>query len=394
MFRVLTCLTVEHDWRLVAVAAVICLFASLTAVNLFNRARATAGRARALWIAAAAIATGFGIWATHFVAMLAYEPGIPIAYSLSLTVLSLAAAALITGFGLSIAVYGAARWAPALSGAGVGGGIAAMHYIGMYAVEIPGRVTWQFPLVLVSVIFGIVLGAVAMVVAIRSYRRRDAALAAVLLTLAIVSQHFTAMAAVEILPDPARAIDALTLSPGVLAIAIASAAMAILCVSLVGAFAGRRLDESSSFLAMVINNMTQGVILFDADERVLVCNDRYIEMYGLSPDVVKRGCTLLDLIKNRITAGSLNIDPESYRAEILAAVKQGRSMDRTVETAAPSWSSIGRSRTVSTGSERMTTFPSAFRSSAGTQQCPNRSGAVSRLKRKSALFERTSRRFS
>ena len=51
MFRVLTCLTVEHDWRLVAVAAVICLFASLTAVNLFNRARATAGRARALWIA-------------------------------------------------------------------------------------------------------------------------------------------------------------------------------------------------------------------------------------------------------------------------------------------------------------------------------------------------------
>jgi NO-binding membrane sensor protein with MHYT domain len=39
MFRVLTCLTVEHDWRLVAVAAVVCLFASLTAVNLFNRAR-------------------------------------------------------------------------------------------------------------------------------------------------------------------------------------------------------------------------------------------------------------------------------------------------------------------------------------------------------------------
>ncbi|MGB9387951.1 MAG: MHYT domain-containing protein, partial [Pseudolabrys sp.] len=105
MFRVLTCLTVEHDWRLVAVAAVVCLFASVTAVNLFNRARAIAGRARAMWIVAAAIATGFGIWATHFVAMLAYEPGIPIAYNLRLTVLSLAAAALITGSGLGIAVY-------------------------------------------------------------------------------------------------------------------------------------------------------------------------------------------------------------------------------------------------------------------------------------------------
>jgi PAS domain S-box-containing protein len=332
MFRVLTCLAVEHDWRLVAVAAVVCLFASLTAVNLFNRARATAGRARAMWIVAAAIATGFGIWATHFVAMLAYEPGIPIAYNLRLTVLSLAAAALITGSGLGIAVYLRGRWAPPLAGAVVGGGIAAMHYIGMYAIEIPGHISWQTALVLVSITFGMVLGALAMVVAIRSYRRRDAAVASVLLTLAIVSHHFTAMGAVEIVPDPTRTIDALTLSPGVLAIAIASAAMATLCISLVSAIAGRRLDESSSFLSMVINNMAQGVILFDAHERVLVCNDRYVEMYGLSPDVVRVGCTLEDLIRNRITTGSLNIDAQKYRDEILTAVRHGQSMNRIVET--------------------------------------------------------------
>jgi PAS domain S-box-containing protein len=177
-----------------------------------------------------------------------------------------------------------------------------------------------------------VLGALAMVVAIRSYRRRDAAVASVLLTLAIVSHHFTAMGAVEIVPDPTRTIDALTLSPGVLAIAIASAAMATLCISLVSAFAGRRLDENSSFLSMVINNMTQGVILFDAHERVLVCNDRYVEMYGLSPDVVKVGCTLEDLIRNRITTGSLDIDAQKYRDEILTSVRHGQSMNRIVET--------------------------------------------------------------
>ena len=76
----------------------------------------------------------------------------------------------------------------------------------------------------------------------------------------------------------------------------------------------------SSLLSLVINNMTQGVILFDAHERILVCNDRYIEMYGLSPDVIKPGCTLLGLIEHRITTGSLNIDPEKYRSEILSAV--------------------------------------------------------------------------
>ncbi len=85
-------------------------------------------------------------------------------------------------------------------------------------------------------------------------------------------------------------------------------------------------------LSMVLNNMTQGVVLFDAHEKVLVCNDRYVEMYGLSSSVVKAGCSLMDLIQNRITTGSLNIDAEKYRAEILAAVRTGESMNRIVET--------------------------------------------------------------
>jgi PAS domain S-box-containing protein len=84
--------------------------------------------------------------------------------------------------------------------------------------------------------------------------------------------------------------------------------------------------------SMVLNNMTQGVVLFDAHERVLVVNDRYVEMYGLSPSVVKPGCTLMELIQNRITTGSLNIDPEKYRSEIMAAVRDGAVMNRIVET--------------------------------------------------------------
>ncbi|MFZ0026158.1 MAG: methyl-accepting chemotaxis protein, partial [Pseudolabrys sp.] len=88
----------------------------------------------------------------------------------------------------------------------------------------------------------------------------------------------------------------------------------------------------SALLSIVLNNMTQGVILFDAHERILVCNNRYIEMYGVSPDVVKPGCTLLGLIENRITTGSLNIDPKKYRDEFLSAVRQGQPMNRIVET--------------------------------------------------------------
>ena len=90
--------------------------------------------------------------------------------------------------------------------------------------------------------------------------------------------------------------------------------------------------REGALLSMVVNNMTQGVVLIDAHERVLVCNDRYVDMYRMSREIVRPGCTLSDLIKNRIATGSLNIDPEKYRAEILNAVRPGHNMSRIVET--------------------------------------------------------------
>ena len=68
-------------------------------------------------------------------------------------------------FALSIGVYIDARWAPPLSGALFGGGIAAMHYTGMFAVQIPGRITWHIGLVTASIAFGMFFGALAMAVA-------------------------------------------------------------------------------------------------------------------------------------------------------------------------------------------------------------------------------------
>ena len=85
-------------------------------------------------------------------------------------------------------------------------------------------------------------------------------------------------------------------------------------------------------LVMALDNMTQGVVMFDAAERLVVCNDRFIEMYGLSRDVVRLGCTFLDVINNRKITGSLDIDVEKYRAEVLAAMAQGKTLSRVVET--------------------------------------------------------------
>lgn len=131
MYRVFSCLTGEHDWRLVVLARFVCLLASLVAVSVVRCARAARGRARFAWLALAGVAAGCGIWATHFIAMLAYEPGVQVAYDLNLTILSLLAAATVTFLGLSVAVTGRARFAPMLGGGIVGAGIACMHYTGM-----------------------------------------------------------------------------------------------------------------------------------------------------------------------------------------------------------------------------------------------------------------------
>ncbi len=333
MFRVLTCLTTQHDWRLVVVAGAVCFLSSLTAIMLFNRARATAGHVRAIWIAAAGAATGCGIWATHFLAMLAYDPSVPIAYNINLTALSLFVAAIVTTGGLAVAVFFPGRWGALIGGGIIGAGVACMHYLGMFAVELAGRVTWDIPLVVASIIFGIVLGMAALAVAVQWTGWRALWASALLLTLAIVSHHFTAMGAVGIVPDPTRTITALSLSPGSLAIAIASVAVAILGMSLISAFADRRLDDKAHLLDIALNNMTQGVVMFDASARLVVCNKRYLEIYGLPPDIVKPGAKLEDIVRLRAKSGSLALDPEAYRAELIAMMTSGKVVSFVSEMA-------------------------------------------------------------
>ena len=86
----------------------------------------------------------------------------------------------------------------------------------------------------------------------------------------------------------------------------------------------RKLARGKQRLQTAINNMTQGLLLFDSSHRVIVCNQRYIEMYGLSPDVAKPGCGFRDLIAHRIEVGSLQVDDvDAHCARILQHVARG-----------------------------------------------------------------------
>src|SRR5450432_881969 len=285
MFQVLTCLRVEHDWRLVVLASAVCVLASVVAISLFHRAQATHGRTQVVWL-------------SHFIAMLAYDPGVGAGYNLGLTVLSLIFAVTITGVGLSVALHDFFKWSPAIGGAIVGGGIAAMHFTGMLALELPGRITFSFDLVLVSLALGAVFGSLALVVAARRDDLRHTLTSAFLLTIAIVSLHFTAMGAIVFIPGPALITDPISLSPASLSLVVAGAAAIILGMCLVAALSDRRLKyqlrQQEFLLDTALENMSQGLCMYDAEGRVVLFNKRYAAMMRV-PATLLKGRSLLDL---------------------------------------------------------------------------------------------------
>jgi PAS domain S-box-containing protein len=287
--------------------------------------------ARTTWIIAAGIAAGSGIWATHFIAMLAYDPGIGMGFDVDLTVLSLIAATAITSLGLAAAVYGPAPWGPAIGGGIVGSGVAVMHYTGMSALQLPGHIDWDPPLVAASIALGMLLGVAALMVAARSADKRSRLLAAVLLTLAIVSHHFTAMGAVELVADPTRVVDASSLSPSLLAIAIAAVAAAVLSMSLAGAFLDHRVRAQNMRLAAAVDHMSQGLGMFDASGRLILVNQAYLKMYGLSAEQAKPGCSLHDLFHQRVRVGTFAGDVDQYIAEVMREIREGQPIDKTLE---------------------------------------------------------------
>ncbi len=242
MFRVLGCIFQQHDLRLVVLAALLCLLASATAMSMLSRAHATAGRAAKLWLAAGGAVAGCGIWGLHFVAMLAYGAGLPVAYDPFLTFLSALVAIALCAVGFLLVEDRDAR----IGGAVVGTAISAMHYTGMAAVRIAARARWDADYVAASVIIGIAVTVAAFTIAHRRNDTRGYITGAGLFLVAIVSLHFTAMAAVLYIPNPFIAVPQTLLMPGMLAIAVAAVVALIMGAGLIGALVDRHLAGRAS----------------------------------------------------------------------------------------------------------------------------------------------------
>jgi NO-binding membrane sensor protein with MHYT domain/CheY-like chemotaxis protein len=186
-----------YDWFLVLLSVAIATFASFTALSLGSHVRASHGWMRRVWVAAAAIALGGGIWSMHFVAMLAFSmPGMTMSYDLSLTILSLAIALAFTGAGFSIMKWEESSKARVVSaGLLMGAGVLAMHYVGMAAMRMNAAITYERAWVAGSFLIAFGAATAAIWLAARDQKLRDQIMAACVMGIAIAGMHYAGMRA-------------------------------------------------------------------------------------------------------------------------------------------------------------------------------------------------------
>ena len=260
MFRVLTCLSTQHDPRLVALAGILCFLSSYAAMILLQRAQKTKGLACGLWLGIAAFAGGFGIWATHFIAMLAYDPGVVVGYEAARTLISLLIAIVATGASVSLATYMRGRAGYVAGGVIFGLGVGAMHFLGMSAIEFPGEMTWDRDLVAASLVLGALFSTLGFVTAARPGQTISSRLVAALsLTVGVVSLHFTAMGGVDIRPDLSTMDQANLLSPIVMIAMIASVSFSLLASGMAAAMFAVRSEHAAMASDANFRMLVQGV---------------------------------------------------------------------------------------------------------------------------------------
>jgi diguanylate cyclase (GGDEF)-like protein/PAS domain S-box-containing protein len=285
---VITTLFYQHDLWLVAVAALVCALSAFAGMTLLTHARRTEGVMAKVWIAIAAVAVGFGIWATHFVAMLSFSSGIPTGYDFGLTLLSLGIAVAIVGIGLLYAMMGTRRSDSLLAGAVVGIGISAMHYVGMAALLVGGNISWDPYVLAASLLLGIAFGSVAVFVGTRSPDLRHRVGGAALLTVAIVSMHFTGMVAAGFENCYAVVSDA-DATPTWLSLVVAVASILILLLALGGTYLDlrdrRRTVAETERMKGLADAAVEGLLVC-RDQMIVTANSSFMTLVGLDANVV------------------------------------------------------------------------------------------------------------
>ena len=303
MHRFIESLSDGHDWRLIALAATICVVGLSAAFWLMNRAWTWGGaRGRRPGLLAAVTAAG-SVWTTHCLVMQSYVASVeaPVTYDVLLTLASFLIAVCSLGLAIAVSFREDTRRMKAMGGAVGLLGVAAMHYVGLLGLRTPATLEWNPGLVALSVVVGVALAAGGGYL----YRRgpaRSMAMLALTDAAAILTLHLLGLSAVSL--KPASGDYEPGLSPDVVNNLTLAAVVAIgWAVGLVAWMNHLSRSGALKQLREAVDAMPDGLAFFDANDRLVLWNARYAEVNPELQAHLAVGVPFRDILQIGVSGG-------------------------------------------------------------------------------------------
>lgn len=295
-------LACSYDAPLVVLSVAIAVLASYVVLELAERVTTSQGISRLGWLAGGTVVMGTGIWAMHFIGMLAYKVAIPVQYNTWIVLGSVLPAIFASAFALFLVSRPKVTLLRLLGGSVLMGlGIAAMHYSGMLAMQIPGTALhYNWLTVGVSVAIAIAAAFVALSITFRmrgetnTFRGWQRVGGAVLMGSAVPMMHYMGMAAVTIaaVDAPTSLHPVATKDSFLLAIAVGFGTLIIISLTLLISFLDRRLvakildaqilQDSQDTLQNILHGVRVGVLVIGPNLEIQLANHAVLELLGLT----------------------------------------------------------------------------------------------------------------
>jgi diguanylate cyclase (GGDEF)-like protein len=296
-----TFLALRHDPWLMLLALVVAAGASFAAFTIYSHLLARGGARHRGWLLLTGLCAGTGIWATHFIAMLA-ERGAARSYDPALIFASYGLAVLISTVGIAVSLR-RGLWSAAMGGALVGAAMAAVQVSGAMAVGAFGDASWQLGAAALALALGVALSAAAWVAVCLLSGLRAVLAGAALLTAAIGIAQLSSMAAISADPLAAAGAPASSIDGPVLGALVAAIAALVLTASYVAALMdGRAMRKTYSHLGEIVDSTSDGLVLAD-NGRIVSVNSRIAELTRSKVENWKGKAVFGELLTGRRRAG-------------------------------------------------------------------------------------------
>jgi PAS domain S-box-containing protein len=288
----------SYDISLVLLSVVIAILTSYAALSLSSRILKLSGWVLRYWIFAGSLAMGVGIWAMHFIGMLAFHGPVPLAYNIPITIGSLFVAVLASYVALYLLQKGLTKQWLVVGALVMGLGIIVMHYVGMAAIKMVPPITYNPVLVGFSVVIAILASGISLWLASKqnaiilnfSDRVRKIS-SSIIMGVAISGMHYTGMKASIFHPASVCISGHLSVGQDGLATMVAFISIALLILSIVVSHFGIRTNTSRVKTELQLGSglfdmMAEGVMITDSDHRILSTNPFFSHVTGYAAEEV------------------------------------------------------------------------------------------------------------